>query len=255
MIYDVHVHVGRALRRFDGSVGEAAEDMMARALLHGIERQCISSLGNRGYTRYPTIEEVREANDHVLELAATYPNHYLPFCYLNPRHGQAALEELQRCSDRGVVGIKLWVSCKMNDPLVDPILERAAELRLPVLQHAWNKTVGQLEHESTPADVAEAGRRHPGVNIIMAHLMGAGYRGILDIAPVPNVHVDVSGGEPETSIVEYAVQKLGAERVLFGSDAPGRSYGVQLGKVLGADLTSTQRDLILFANAERILRL
>ncbi|MBI3946054.1 MAG: amidohydrolase [Armatimonadetes bacterium] len=255
MIYDTHVHVGRAMRRFDGSAGEAAEEMMARARLHGIERQCISSLGNRGYLAYPTLAEVREANDHVLELSTAHPEHYLPFCYLDPRHEGATLDELHRCSDRGVVGIKLWVSCKVSDPLVDPILERAAALRLPVLQHAWNKSVGQREHESTSADVAEAGRRHPGTCIIAAHLMGLGCRGVLDIAPMPDVHVDLSGGDPEAGILEYAVRHLGAERVLFGSDAPGRSYGVQLGKVLGADLTPGQRDLILWGNAERILRL
>ncbi|HOJ20752.1 MAG TPA: amidohydrolase family protein, partial [Armatimonadota bacterium] len=65
--------------------------------------------------------------------------------------------------------------------------------------------------------------------------------------------VDTSGGDPEAGVVEYAVRQLGAERVLFGSDVPGRSYGVQLGKVLGAQLTPEQRDLILFGNAERIL--
>ena len=53
---------------------------------------------------------------------------------------------------------------------------------------------------------------------------------------------------------EFAVRHMGPERVLFGSDAPGRSFGVQLGKVLGADLTPDQRDLVLFGNAERMLR-
>jgi len=229
-------------------------DMVARALAHGIERQCISSLGNRGYTPDPTVEEVRKANDHVLEAMAAHPGHLIGFCYVNPRHGQDAVAEIERCVVRGgMAGIKLWVACKASDPLVDPVLDRAAELGIPVLQHAWNKTVGQMEHESTPADVAEMGRRHPRVPIVMAHLMGAGYRGILEIAPVPNVHVDTSGGDPEAGVVEYAVKALGAERVLFGSDAPGRSYGVQLGKVLGADLTPGQRDLLLGGNAERIL--
>ena len=65
--------------------------------------------------------------------------------------------------------------------------------------------------------------------------------------------MDPSGAAPEAGIVEFAVCQMGAERVLFGSDAPGRSYGVQLGKVLGADLTPGQRDLILFGNMERIL--
>ncbi|NLC56705.1 MAG: amidohydrolase [Armatimonadetes bacterium] len=254
MICDIHVHIGRNVPPFVGG-SDAVADMVARARLHGIERQCISSLGNTGYLVNPTLDEVREANDHVLEAVAAYPDTLLGFCYLNPRHGEAALAELDRClRHRGMVGIKLWIACKATDPLVDPILERAAALGVPVLQHAWLKTVGQMEFESTPADVAAMGRRHPRATIIMAHLMGAGYRGILDIAPVPNVLIDTSGGDPEAGVVEFAVRHLGAERVLFGSDAPGRSYGVQLGKVLAAQLTAAERDLILFGNAERILR-
>lgn len=254
MIYDVHVHIGRHMSPLKGGSGDAVTDLVERALLHGIDRQCISSLGNRGYLVNPTLDEVREANDHVLEAMAAHPDHLLGFCYINPRHGSDAMAEIDRCVVRGgMAGIKLWVACKASDPLVDPVLERAAELGVPVLQHAWNKAVGQLEHESTSADVAEMGRRHPRATILIAHLMGIGYRGVLEIAPYPNILVDTSGGDPEAGVVEYAVRQLGAERVLFGSDAPGRSYGVQLGKVLGAQLTPEQRDLILFGNAERIL--
>ena len=183
MIYDAHVHIGRFVPRFDGSPGDAVPDLVERGLLHGIDRQCINSLGNRGYLANPSLEEVREANDHTLEAVAAFPENLIGFCYLNPRHEGAALEELERCAAAGMAGIKLWVACKASDPLVDPILERAAALGLPVLQHAWLKTVGQMEHESTPADMAEMGRRHPDATIIMAHLMGAGYRGVRAIAP------------------------------------------------------------------------
>lgn len=254
MICDIHVHIGRHLPAFAPG-GDAVADLVARARLHGISRQCISSLGNTGYLADPSPDEVRAANDHVLEAMAAHPGTLFGFCYVNPRHGAGALEEIQRCVVRGgMAGIKLWISCKATDPRVDPIVECAADLGVPVLQHAWLKTVGQMEHESTPADVAEMGRRHPRATIIMAHLTGAGYRGILDVAPVPNICVDTSGGDPETGVLEYAVAQLGAGRILFGSDAPGRSYGVQLGKVLGARLSREEQDLILWGNARRILR-
>ena len=139
MIYDVHVHIGRHMSPLKGGSGDAVTDLVERALLHGIDRQCISSLGNRGYLVNPTLDEVREANDHVLEAMAAHPDHLLGFCYINPRHGSDAMAEIDRCVVRGgMAGIKLWVSCKASDPLVDPVLERAAELGVPVLQHAWN---------------------------------------------------------------------------------------------------------------------
>lgn len=255
MIYDIHVHIGRWMPRFGGGSGDALHDLVARAELHGIDRVCVSSLGARGYLPDPSPEELREANDHVLEAMAAYPERVIGFCVLNPRHREGALAEMERCVVQGgMAGVKLWIACNITDPLVDPILDQAATYGVPVLQHAWYKRTGQLDNESTPADVAEAAQRHPGATIIMAHLMGAGMRGVLDIAALPNVCIDTSGGDPEAGLIEYAVRRLGAERVLFGSDAPGRSFGVQLGKVVGAHLTPGQRDLVLGGNAERILR-
>jgi predicted TIM-barrel fold metal-dependent hydrolase len=49
------------------------------------------------------------------------------------------------------------------------------------------------------------------------------------------------------------VDAVGAERVLFGSDLPGRSLTSQLAKVLGAHLTSAQKEQILYGNMARIL--
>jgi predicted TIM-barrel fold metal-dependent hydrolase len=167
-----------------------------------------------------------------------------------------SLDEIRRCvRDGPMVGIKLWIARKATDPGVDAILEEAARLGVPVLQHAWLKTTGNYEHESIPADVAEAARRHSETIIQMAHLYGAGERGLQDIAPYPNVLVDTSGGDPEAGLLEYATSLLGAERIVFGSDAPGRDFSVPLGKVIGADLTLKQKDLIFSGNATRIYRL
>ena len=54
-------------------------------------------------------------------------------------------------------------------------------------------------------------------------------------------------------MVETAVRELGAGRVLYGSDAPGRSFASQLGKVMGADVTEADRKLILGENLRRLL--
>jgi predicted TIM-barrel fold metal-dependent hydrolase len=50
-----------------------------------------------------------------------------------------------------------------------------------------------------------------------------------------------------------AVRELGAERVLYGSDAAGRSFASQLGKVMGADIPETARRLVLGENLRRML--
>jgi predicted TIM-barrel fold metal-dependent hydrolase len=53
--------------------------------------------------------------------------------------------------------------------------------------------------------------------------------------------------------VAYAVQELGARRVLFGSDATGRDFGAQLGRVTGAAIPAPARRRILWENARELL--
>jgi predicted TIM-barrel fold metal-dependent hydrolase len=63
----------------------------------------------------------------------------------------------------------------------------------------------------------------------------------------------VCGFDPERGIVEKAVEVLGAERVYYGSDAPGRNYAAQLAKVRYADISDRDKALILGGNAARLL--
>ena len=50
-----------------------------------------------------------------------------------------------------------------------------------------------------------------------------------------------------------AVRELGARRIIYGSDVPGRSFASQLAKVLGADISDADRRLILGENLRRLL--
>jgi predicted TIM-barrel fold metal-dependent hydrolase len=253
-VLDVHVH---PLACFGGqpiaSPEEDARWLAEAAQRAGIAKICLFSLG-RTVPYEPTPAQCREANDWALAMRDAAPNLFLPFCYVSPAYPEEAVAEIERCvAGERMCGIKLWVARRATDRGLDPILERAAALGVPVLQHAWEKTTGNLPGESFPADVADLARRHPNAWIIMAHLNGGGLRGIEHVAGCPNVVVDTSGGDPESGIVEVAVERLGPSRVVFGSDAPIRHFGVMLAKVLGSALAErVQRDL-LWNNTARLL--
>ena len=68
-----------------------------------------------------------------------------------------------------------------------------------------------------------------------------------------NVSACVAGFDPTSGVVEMAVRELGAERVIFGSDAAGRSFASQLAKVTGAEIPRPARRLILGENLRRLL--
>ena len=64
----------------------------------------------------------------------------------------------------------------------------------------------------------------------------------------------MAGSNPTTGFVEMAVRELGAERVIYGSDAGGRSFASQLSKVMGARIPDSAKELILGGNLRRLLK-
>ena len=194
-VTDVHVHV---------QAPEQMDPLVARGARFGITRFGVSAVLAGGED--PASEQCRQANDCVLAARDRHPDAALAFCYVNPRHTDEALAELDRCvSGEGMVGAKLWIALPASDERVAAVVRHAAALGVPVLQHAWYKAVAGHANESTPADVALLARRVPEATIVMAHLFGGGQRGIADIAGCPNVLADCCGGEPEVGRMEEAV--------------------------------------------------
>lgn len=244
MIIDCHVHL-------QGSGIEP--ELVELAAQLRVDRLCVSSLG-RSWSYEPTPEVFVQANDDVAETMRRHPDFALGFCYVNPVFAEESLAEMRRCIEEiGMVGVKLWVATYANDPRVFPLVEKAIEYGVPVLQHAWHKATGNLPHESDPVHVAELAHRYPTAEIIMAHIGGDWERGIEAIKDCPNVVVDTSGSLMDMGMIEHAVEELGGGRVLFGSDAHGVDLSAALGKVLDAEISETDRMRILGGNIQALL--
>jgi predicted TIM-barrel fold metal-dependent hydrolase len=89
----------------------------------------------------------------------------------------------------------------------------------------------------------------------MAHLTGCGFRGVLEAKGIPNLVIDTSGGLPEANLVEYAVEHLGADHVVYGSDLPIRETVTTMSRILGSAISERAKLQILSGNAERLLKL
>jgi len=250
-IIDCHVHPTAA--KGDGPAACAAE-MLRFADRMGIEWQGLSLGPN--FIAQPTEAQIEADNDFNAEMIALHPDRFFGYANLNPNLLFHSLREIdERIANGPFVGIKLWVALCCDHANVDAICERAAELRAPILQHTFFRTGGNLAGESSPDDIAALAARHPQVTFIAAHAGLNWERGIRAVADQPNVSVDTCGFDPEAGFTEMAVAWLGAERVVYGSDAAGRSFASQLAKVLGADITEAERELILSGNMRRVLGL
>lgn len=246
--WDGHVH----FTGISGTVPERVAALLQCADRVGIER-IVLCMGTR-FNYYPVPQEFRRQNDEVLEAIACNPQRVLGFVYVNPQYERESLAEIDRCvRDGPMVGVKLWVAMACSQPPLDSITRRAGELGVPIFQHTYFRTGPNLAHESTPADLATLAGRHPQVSFIAGHTGNDWERGIRAIRAAKNVLADVSGCDPCAGMVEMAVRELGAERVVFGSDAAGRSYASQLGKIYGADIPLAAKRLILRDNLRRLV--
>lgn len=250
MIIDAHVH----LQGPGASVQERTDRLLHFADKHGIDK-LVACLGATLRVA-PTAEELREDNDYILSAVAYRPDRIVGYCYCSPAHPEASVEEMNRTIAEGPLrGVKMWVCRHCDDPGSDPIATRAAELGVPILQHTWIKATGNMPTESRPEHMVNLALRHPQTQFIMAHSGGDWQRGLRIIRHVPNIIADVCGGNPEQGQVEMAVKLLGAERVVWGSDASGRSFASQLAKVVAADISDADRALILAGNIARMIGL
>jgi uncharacterized protein len=253
-IIDVHTHP-----IFFGVGAKPAElrGLVNRARSLGIVRMV--ALGDvLRYGKHPTAAQIITLNDENARVQAAHPDFFLGFCYLNPVLGErAVMKEVERCVTRfGFKGIKLEIANNAREACMQPVMAAARRFGLVVLQHSWSMVnIRARRFHSDPADTALLARRHPDVKIIMAHLTGIGFRGVLEARGLPNLYVDTSGGFPEEGLIEFAAEQLGADHVLYGSDLPIRENTVTIERIRGARISTADQHRMLYENSARLLGL
>ncbi|MDB5386197.1 MAG: putative TIM-barrel fold metal-dependent hydrolase [Planctomycetaceae bacterium] len=251
MIWDLHCHLS-------GVPGRTPEERMTQLIEYadrfGIEKLCIYM--GLSFSLTPTPDDLKKQNDEVLQALQHWSDRAFGFAYVSAEHVEASLKEIDRCIANGpMVGIKLWVAKRCDAETIDPIIRRAAELKAVIFQHTWFKTDGaNYPGESTPLDLVKLAQRHPKVPLICGHTGGTWELGIRAVRALPNVSIDLAGSDPVNGFVEMAVRELGPERIIYGSDAGGRSFASQLAKVYGAQIPEASKRLILGANLKRLLQ-
>lgn len=251
-IWDVHSH----LEAVPGDTPENRMEVLVRQMDRlGIERLILSQ-GFGEHVSHPTPAQVREENDRVMRAVRRFPDRAYGSVFLSPDNVEASLQEFDRCVRDGpmvCVG-ELQTDVRCNSAALDPIVERAMSMNVPLLQHTWIKSTGNEPGESTPYDLVELARRHSKAQLICGHTGGNWEVGIRAIRDAKNVYADISGSDPTSGFTEMAVRELGAERVLYGSDVGGRSFASQIAKVMGAEIPDVAKKLILGGNLRRLLQ-
>jgi len=226
----------------------------------GIEKLIISRpvVSGKG-----TPEQFRESNDIVIKAMKRFPDRIMGQFTLNPEYREESLDEIKRCTDLGMVGIKVYFQVKINSPLFYPIIEKAIDMNMLILMHAncqlgmagyrMKYDTGLYPNTSLPDDFADAAGRYPEAMFQYAHTGGGGdwEYACKAIKDFHNIYVDTSGSNNEGNMIDFALRYVGEDRLLFGTDS---SYYQGVGGVLAANLTEIQRKKIFFENYNNILK-
>lgn len=102
----------------------------------------------------PTPEQFREQNDQVLTAISHWHHRAFGFVYLSPAHEQEKSGRSGSLCKRWSDGRNQVVGCSSVQRGVRGFhCSPAIELKAVIYQHTWLKTTGNLEGESTPADL------------------------------------------------------------------------------------------------------
>lgn len=251
--FDAHNHVFLSGRR-GSSDWTDVDNLIEAASVLGIERLFCSRPITAGVMA--NIEAVREVNDTVIAAMRRHPRQIFGYCFVQPGTGAAALAEIDRCLDAGMVGIKLYNQFKYTDPAIHPIAEKCIQRGIPFLGHSAfltdPKTLALQPKTSHALDFCALSQRYPELILIMGHVNGGGdwEWAIKGLRECSNVYIDTSGSVLEDDTIESCVRHLGHQRVLFATDATMEGC---VGKLLAAEITAEQREDIFWRNFQKIL--
>lgn len=251
-IVDCHAHVWGANGKLNQ---EECEHLIEAADALGIEKLCVSRPIPGGS---PSPEEFRGMNNVVIEAMRRYPDRLLGYAFVNPGYSREAMAEMERCiGEHGMIGIKLYNQYYISDPAVYPVIEKAIEMKAVILSHA-GKAMDPVTRANQPflsdgTHFAKVARIYPEATFIQGHIGGGGdwEWTIKALRGVPNVYLDTSGSVVDDGMIEMAVRELGVERILFATDM---TFEGGVGKILGAELTERERQLIFWENFHAMLR-
>jgi uncharacterized protein len=223
----------------DGHTSQTAEDLVEDLDRCGFDAAVIFA--------EPYDWNYGHAHPYVEDSAARYPQRLIPVALVNPRTGIEGLNEAERfVREGGARGIKVRPdsqSCPANCEAVRNVLRLAERINIPVFIHSGSTT------EAHPLTIADLVADFPNVTVIMQHMFDLTGKHCIRVAErYSNVLLE-SSGVYSPYLIREAVETLGDNRVLFGSDSPYLPRELELLKITSLHLPRLSEERLLGGNA------
>lgn len=243
MIIDAHAHIGK-FNSWPLAKGKPAQ-LVQILRQEGIDYALTSSALAICY-------DCPGGNAELLEAAAQYEE-IVPLLCVNPRRKEETFAELDTWQQQGFVGLKLHPTVheySLTSPAAEAVLDFCEDAGMPVLTHS-----SEDDARCGPAAIRAVAEQHPGLVLIVGHACLFSSREVVEVAEEhPNVHLELSVNY-EAAKLEDTVERLGCDRLLFGSDVPLHNPSVMVQRIRVVGLSKPDEDKILFQNVQRLYKL
>lgn len=242
-IIDMHSHI------WMWDIEMTTKRLIKAVETYGISKTFVSTLS----TASPDAETVDAMNGETYRLMKRYPQYAEGYVYISPEH-KNSLDVLKKgIEEQGMCGVKVWVSEKCDSDKMNSLCEKIIDYNVPILIHALKKSQGVAPpNESNSHNIRKLALRYPEMKIIMAHVDGNCYYGVPNVRDLKNVYVDISGRGNREGELEYIVENLGEDRVLFGTDLSESSFCSPYSAVVSSELPDSVKQKILCENTLRV---
>jgi predicted TIM-barrel fold metal-dependent hydrolase len=240
------------------TIEEVAEEYRSRDILGVVLDWDDESVTGRGFM----------GNDWLAGLSERFPGALMGFGSVDP-HDERAVQELERCRDLGLKGLKFHPTMQEFHPAdrrFYPLWAKVEELQLICLFHTGTCGIGagapgagrtKIRY-SHPGFLDTVGADFPGLTLIAAHFGWPWFMECLAIAlHKSNVFIELSGWAPKylpQEVVREIGKRLNAQ-TLFGSDYPFISLDRWFTEFESLGLTEEAQRAILVENASKLLGL
>jgi predicted TIM-barrel fold metal-dependent hydrolase len=180
-------------------------------------------------------------------------------CY-SPSHIQMSVDAIRaHAGDKVFRGIKIHPSgtnVDADSELYRPVWDLARELKLPIISHTWNiSTYHPSQKCAFTGKFEKYVSEYPDVTFTFAH-SGGRYDGIVEAVRIgkghKNCYFDIAGDIWGNGVLDYLVDNVGADRVMYGSDCYMIEHRPMLGVILGSDLKEADKEKIFRYNALKV---
>jgi predicted TIM-barrel fold metal-dependent hydrolase len=191
------------------------------------------------------------ALQYIHDACKKYPDRLIPYARINPHVDNASALLEEAIVDLKMKGLKIHqesVTAAAHHDSIIKLVKKAAEFDAPVLFHSGDEAL------SLPQQFTKLAEAAPEATIILAHM--GGYHHTDDAIRVcekyDNLLLDTSAC-PYPDKIKEAIDRIGAHRVLFGSDGPGCNPKLELQKVKRIDLSDREEQMVLHDNIMSLL--